>query len=188
MSAPQTAAQSLGPSEECRLPPTLRATGIALRAVAFLVDLAVWSVYWGVLLSSGRSLNGPVLAFLLVAPPFVYFPIAWGQFGTTLGMRLLRLRIVRATNGARIGYRTALIRFSVAVGLAILSIVLVGLALIALPMVTDQCRRGLHDRVADTLVVRPAQFAGWRVLLGLGVVVGISWIVLWFLLGGGTPA
>jgi uncharacterized RDD family membrane protein YckC len=167
---------------------TARFTGIALRAVALLVDLALWSVYWGVLLSAGRSLNGPILSLMLIVPPILYFPLAWGRFGTTVGMRFLRLRIVRAADGGRIGYGTAAVRAVICLVLVVSSVALVGIALFALPMVTDHRRRGIHDRMAGTLVVRPAQFSGWRVLVALALAFAIVAVVLWFILGGGGSA
>jgi len=188
MSAPPTASQSSFATPEWEPPPTTRFTGIALRAVALLSDLALWSVYWGILLSAGESLNGTILSLLLIVPPLLYFPLAWGSFGTTVGMRLLRLQIVRASDGSRISYGTAAVRAVVCLVLAGLSVALVGIALFALPMVTDQRRRGIHDRMAGTLVIRPALLSGWRVVIALALALAIVGVVLWFILGGGGSA
>jgi uncharacterized RDD family membrane protein YckC len=168
-------------------PPEVLFTGIALRGLAWLVDFALWSVYWGILLVVGGSLNGPMLSFLLVLPPFIYFPVVWARYGTTLGMRLLRLKIVRSVDGGNINTRTALLRFGVAVGLALSVLVIAGIGLIALPMVTDRRRRGIHDRIAGTLVVRPTGNSAWLVLCGLALSVGALFFVLAFLFGGMMP-
>jgi uncharacterized RDD family membrane protein YckC len=173
---------------EWQAPPSLRFTGIALRTVALLVDASLWSVYWGLLLSAESALDGPVLSLLLFVPPLVYFPVAWGSVGTTAGMWLLQLRIVRATDGGGIGYGTALLRGAICLVLVVLAVVLIGIGLFALPMVTDPRRRGFHDRMAGTLVVRPAQSAWWRVVLALLFSFGLLGAVLWFILGGGGTA
>jgi uncharacterized RDD family membrane protein YckC len=157
MNAPSTGTGWAAGSIEWQPPPTMRFAGVVLRALAFLVDLVLLSAYWtALLLGPTRALNGPILAVLLVAGPLLYFPHAWGRYGTTVGMRLFRLRIVRGSDGARIGYRTAVLRFAALLVSGIASIVIVGLVLLALPMVADQRRRGIHDRIADTVVVRPA--------------------------------
>ena len=170
-------------------PPSLRFTGIALRAVALLVDASLWSVYWGVLLIAGSAIEGPILSLSLFILPVVYFPLAWGSAGTTAGMWLLQLTIVRATDGGRIGYGAALLRTAICLVLVALSVVVVGIGLFAIPMVTDRRRRGLHDRIANTLVVRPVDFGWWRVVLALLLAFGLVFAVLWFILGGGgSPA
>lgn len=135
----------------------VRYTGVVLRTAALFVDLALISTYWAVLLLglAGRGSIGPIVAALLVAGPILYFLVAWGRFGTTIGMRLLSLRIVRSRDGTQIGYRTALLRL-VAFVLSIVAYVTVLGGLLVLPMVIDKRRRAVHDHVAGTVVVRPA--------------------------------
>jgi hypothetical protein len=60
--------------------------------------------------------------------------------GTTVGKRLCGIRVVR-TNGGLVGFRWAAVRT-----LLLLTVVL--------PLLTDFDRRGIHDRAADTMVVR----------------------------------
>jgi RDD family len=60
--------------------------------------------------------------------------------GTTVGMRLCGIRVVR-TDGGLVGFRWALVRT-------------VLLLTVVLPLLTDYDRRGIHDRAADTMVVR----------------------------------
>jgi uncharacterized RDD family membrane protein YckC len=142
---------------EWQPPPTMKFAGVALRGLALLVDLLLLSAYWTELLvGPTRPLNGPILSVLLLAGPFLYFVVAWGRYGTTVAMRLFRLRIVRGSDGARIGYRTAVLRFAAVLVSVIVSVVIIGLVLLALPMFADQRRRGIHDRIADTVVIRPA--------------------------------
>jgi hypothetical protein len=60
--------------------------------------------------------------------------------GSTVGKRLCRIRVIR-TNGGMVGFGWALVRT-------------VLLLTVVLPLITDFDRRGIHDRAADTIVVR----------------------------------
>jgi uncharacterized RDD family membrane protein YckC len=60
--------------------------------------------------------------------------------GTTVGKRLLGIRVIR-TDGSLVGFRWALVRT-------------VLLLTVVLPLLTDYDRQGVHDRAADTIVVR----------------------------------
>jgi uncharacterized RDD family membrane protein YckC len=60
--------------------------------------------------------------------------------GLTVGKRLLRIRVIR-TDGSRPGFGWALVRT-----LLLFSVVP--------PLLSDRDLRGLHDRAADTIVVR----------------------------------
>jgi RDD family len=60
--------------------------------------------------------------------------------GTTVGKRLCGIRVIR-TDGSRVGFRWALVRT-------------VLLLTVVLPLLTDYDRQGVHDRAADTIVVR----------------------------------
>jgi uncharacterized RDD family membrane protein YckC len=60
--------------------------------------------------------------------------------GTTVGKRLCGIRVIR-TDGSLVGFRWALVRT-------------VLLLTVVLPLLTDFDRRGVHDRAADTIVVR----------------------------------
>jgi uncharacterized RDD family membrane protein YckC len=90
---------------------------------------------------------GGVLYLMWVVGYFVTF---WATTGQTPGSRALRLR-VRAAGGERLAPRRALLRF-------------IGLTLAALPLfagflmiLVDDRRRGLHDRLARTVVVEDAR-------------------------------
>jgi hypothetical protein len=60
--------------------------------------------------------------------------------GSTVGQRLLGIRVIR-TDGSLVGLRWALVRTAI-------------LLTVVPPLLTDRDLRGLHDRAADTIVVR----------------------------------
>jgi uncharacterized RDD family membrane protein YckC len=60
--------------------------------------------------------------------------------GSTVGKRLVGIRAIR-TNGGPIGFRWSLVRTAI-------------LLTVVPPLLTDRDLRGLHDRAADTVVVR----------------------------------
>ena len=60
--------------------------------------------------------------------------------GSTVGKRLLGIRVIR-TGGGPVGFRWALVRTAI-------------LLTVVPPLLTDRDLRGLHDRAADTMVVR----------------------------------
>jgi uncharacterized RDD family membrane protein YckC len=135
-------------------PPTFLYTGVLLRGVAYLIDVLIIAAVWAIALAvpSFRQLLPAGLGVALVIGTFAYFIVGWADFGTTVGMRLLRLRIVRETDGTDIGYGRAILRLIV---FMLVGALLPGF-LIALPMVIDRRRRGFHDRAAGTVVIRPA--------------------------------
>ena len=102
------------------------------------------------LLVRGVSLTGWVWSAVVAV---VYFPYWWQRDGRTFGMRMLKLRVVRA-NGPRreVGVGRAIWR-----GIASL-VSLSPLALGYLWILIDERRQGWHDKLAGTLVVstRPA--------------------------------
>ena len=87
---------------------------------------------------------------LFVVWAAAYFVTFWATTGQTPGNRLLRIR-VRAASGGRLPPRRAIVRF-------------VGLTLAAIPLgagylmiLVDDRRRGLHDRLARTVVVEAGE-------------------------------
>lgn len=133
--------------------------GLVTRAIAFGIDgaiingvaivtAAVVSLTFSVL-SLPDELNkvaiaGGGVAFALWAVG--YFVTFWSTTGQTPGNRALRIR-VRTASGGRMRPRRALLRF---VGLTLAAIPLFAGFLIIL---FDDRRRGLHDRLARTVVV-----------------------------------
>jgi uncharacterized RDD family membrane protein YckC len=133
--------------------------GLATRVVAFAADAVVINVVGWVtaaMVTLGLSLLqvpddvqnillalGSVIALIWFVSYFVFF---WSTTGQTPGDRLMRIRVDDARTGDRISPRRALLRFF-------------GLFLAALPLcagflliLVDDRRRGLHDRLARTVV------------------------------------
>ena len=132
--------------------------GFVTRAVALVIDalvIAVIAILVGGAVNLVASLFGHhgsinLLQALFGAAAWVvwsalYFATFWTLTGQTPGNRLLGIRVVSA-DGSRIRLRRALRRFA--------GLVLATLPLGAgfLPVLTDDRRRGLHDRIAGTVV------------------------------------
>jgi uncharacterized RDD family membrane protein YckC len=83
----------------------------------------------------------------LVAVAGAYFAIQWTRGGQTLAMKTWRLRLVRSDGGA-VGPARALGRY----GLALAGLALFGTGF--LWALVDRERQFLHDRLADTRIVR----------------------------------
>ena len=86
------------------------------------------------------------LALLLLV--LLYLPFFWARGGQTPGMRLFGLRVVGDRDGGRIGWRTALLRL---LGMYVASAVFY---LGFIWILVDKRRRGFHDLIAGTVVVR----------------------------------
>ncbi|HSD52444.1 MAG TPA: RDD family protein [Candidatus Methylomirabilis sp.] len=146
-------------------PSTLRIGGFWLRAVAVLVDLALV----GTLVAAGGGLvsvavqvggwfsSTPELALewlensarscLSALIILSYFTAFVGWRGQTPGKMLFRLSIVRVS-GQEVGYGRAFVRW---VG-QILSALLLGIGFLMIAL--SRKKQGLHDKLADTYVVR----------------------------------
>jgi uncharacterized RDD family membrane protein YckC len=136
------------------LEPTFLYTGVILRGVAYVVDALLIVSCLGLLASPplAEVIDRPTFALVILLGPPLYFVIGWAEFATTVGMRLLRLRVVRASDGEPIGFLRAVLRY---VTLFVTALV-IPLVLVAIPIVIDSRRRGLHDHVAGSVVVRPS--------------------------------
>ena len=144
--------QTLGDNPQAQ--PGFLYTGVVLRGFAFVVDmllLAACAV--AVVLGLGSIANGLAAVVVITATPLIYFVVGWGEFGTTVGMRLLRLRIVRAKDGTTIGYGRAVVRLFVFVAAFLLAPAFIVLVTIAI----DRKRRGVHDHAAGSVVIRPVR-------------------------------
>lgn len=180
-----------------RVEPKPLIAGVPARAVAYLVDLFLVSVVtlglWAVadrvpgmrpapLNTPGVGQDPVILARLVVDHVVLgpYFVALWSGGRRTVGMRLLRIRVVRAMDGAAVPVAAALMRWIVLALPALVfdllvrarpdlfgsSLALLGGALFGWPVVLiasvvlDRGRRGLHDRASGTAVVamdaRPA--------------------------------
>jgi uncharacterized RDD family membrane protein YckC len=135
------------------------------RLVAFVLDLIVLASFFALfvafallqlLLRSDFGDNDPpdqayyvaAIIILLYFAPFVplYFVGLWTWRGQTLGKMAMAIRVVRP-DGRSVGVGAALLRL---VGYLFSTLLLfAGFLMIAF----DHQRRGLHDRLADTIVV-----------------------------------
>jgi uncharacterized RDD family membrane protein YckC len=137
--------------------------GLVTRAIAFaldaaIIDLVALVVGVGVGLALSILTIHDSLKVVLVACGAVafvlwtvgYFVVFWSTTGQTPGNRLMQIRVCRE-DGERLRPRRALLRFG--------ALVLAALPLFAgfLPVLTDARRRGVHDMLAHTIVVRAPQ-------------------------------
>jgi uncharacterized RDD family membrane protein YckC len=147
--------------------------GFWIRLVARIIDavivgipfgilFGVFAVASGVFAGTANSLNqdaqgataavlgGTFILLYLIALVvqvgyWIYF---WGSTGSTLGMRLLRLRVVDANTGGPIGYGRATVRF-------LMSIVNSWACYIGWIWVAfDPRKQGWHDKVANSVVIQ----------------------------------
>ena len=82
-----------------------------------------------------------------------YHPACWYVFGSSLGQRALGLRVVRASDGLKLGLGAVLIRyavFAVCTGTVILGIIAAAMAS------DDPFKRAWHDEAGRSVVVRRA--------------------------------
>jgi uncharacterized RDD family membrane protein YckC len=100
----------------------------------------------------GKRLAGNSITAVL---GFIYYVWQHGKWGRTIGKRAMDLRVVRADDGGPIGYGTAAWRL---VFTYLITIVTLGIGWIvdSLWILFDGRRQALHDKVAKTVVVKPA--------------------------------
>lgn len=135
------------------------------RLLAYVVDVIVLSVLATVLaialsfLTAAFAvagadalavLTGVLIAVAVFALSLGYFPWFWVKGGATPGMRMFGLRVVRDRDGGSLGWGEAILRL---VGFWVSSFVFyLGFAWILF----DKRRRGWHDLIAGTVMVKPA--------------------------------
>jgi uncharacterized RDD family membrane protein YckC len=134
--------------------------GFGVRVVAFILDaiiLAVIGAALGPLFGSGTVVQtGTQVSFnyqaggLQTLLGLVYYIGFWAWRGQTPGMIPFNLRVVMADTGQKPDVVHALLRY---VGL-IISFVVIFLGVIWVAF--DARKQGWHDKIANTLVVRPA--------------------------------
>jgi uncharacterized RDD family membrane protein YckC len=138
--------------------PPLPYAGLATRAVALAVDVAIAQVIvfaGGAVIALVGSLVGGMefdtLGRFLAAIAWgavvgFYFVLFWSTTGQTPGMRLMALRVVDAS-GNHPGLGRSIVRL-IALGLCIIP-----LCAGFLPVLVDDRRRGCHDMLVHTVVV-----------------------------------
>ena len=94
----------------------------------------------------GHELFGLYQAYLLVLS-FVFYAWCWTHGGQTLGMRTWRFKVVGA-DGSALGWKTALVRFA----MAVVSWIPLGLGYFW--VLFDAQSRSWHDIVSGTRLVR----------------------------------
>jgi uncharacterized RDD family membrane protein YckC len=116
---------------------------LLLAALAVCFTLAVLALRRGVPVPPGTWWF-PAALFAVAAAFFCGF---WVHGGQTVGMRAWRIRVIRE-NGGPLAWRRAIARF----GAGVLAVLPAGLGLWW--SVFDARKRGWHDRLTDTRVVR----------------------------------
>ena len=109
------------------------------RLIGLLIDWAVATLVASFLVKSLAANPWPQLAVFVLAHAFFV-----GLFGQTIGMAVARIRCVSVADGGAIGIPRALVRG-----------VLLGLLIPA--MISDGDGRGVHDRVAKSVMVMRAR-------------------------------
>lgn len=133
--------------------------GFWLRVAAALIDSAAVTLLQfalGVLLSlavtSVAELDDTALEFVVglfgAAVAIVYYVYFTGYGGQTPGKMVLKIKVIR-TDGSAVGYGRAFLREVVG---KFLSGILLGIGYLMVAF--DRQKQGLHDRIADTYVVK----------------------------------
>jgi serine/threonine-protein kinase len=139
---------------EATTAPTLEYAPPVRRGRAYLLDgffLSILAIGLAMLLGDTTVETAAVLALPLFV---IYYTLAHGWRGRTVGKHLTGLRVVRG-DGGKLGWGRALWRTLVYIGLLFLGVATYGLVfllLYGLPFV-DKKRRTLHDFLAGTVVI-----------------------------------
>jgi len=123
--------------------PGLTYGGFWIRFVAYIIDAILVGIVTSVLTPMGLASLGSLLSI-------AYFIGMWGYMGQTVGMMPFGLKIVRNDDGGKITWTQAILRY---IGFIIAAIcLLIGLIWVAF----DARKRGWHDMIGGTVVVKPA--------------------------------
>lgn len=169
MTGPPAAGAWVAPRSPAGPAPGLVYGGFWIRTLAYLIDAIVLvAVTLGISLATGAEFSevttrefrsGEFQSIQVYGSPtpigwvvtFGYFVVPWVLFGRTLGMAPFGLRILRSTDGSRLGPGRAIVRFF---GLLLSFLVFfIGVIWVA----ADSRKQGWHDKLAGTVVVRPRQ-------------------------------
>ncbi len=156
----QAAAARRARGPEAVAPVATRYVGMATRALAFVIDVALINLVAVVVggavaltmstlkfSSTLEAIVATIMGFLYIGWTFAYFVIFWSSTGQTPGNRLLQIRVVDAGHQGAIGVRRSAVRLVALAG----GVMALGLGeWIAL---LDDRSRTFQDRVARTVVV-----------------------------------
>ena len=123
--APPPAQAWAAPADEVGPAPGLAYGGAGERLIAYIVDILINSlivlliaVVGGLIVGAGASTGSGLLAgvgavilvIALVIVPLAYFPYFWAHDGSTPGMRVFNLKVVRDRDGGPISVGSAILR------------------------------------------------------------------------------
>jgi uncharacterized RDD family membrane protein YckC len=148
----QSAPMSTGPA------PGVEWAGYGARIVAYILDWLIIGLVIGILWviiglvwqDDGSGLLTTTLVGATILIWLLYFPYFWHRNGTTPGMTPFGIRVVRDRDGGPIGWGSAFLRL---IGYTINSIVF-GIPLGFLWVFFDKRRRGWHDLIGGTVVIK----------------------------------
>ena len=124
--------------------PSLVFGGFWIRVLAFIVDGILLGIVEAILIWA-LTTTGQEIADVI---GIVYFIGLWATTGQTVGMVPFGLRVVRNSDGGKITWGNAILRF---IGLIVAIVALfIGVVWVAF----DSRKRGLHDVIGRTVVVR----------------------------------
>ena len=148
--------------------PGVEFAGYGARLVAWILDGLILALSWIVLIlvfggvfATGAGIGPPrsygVLAagisilFLIALVVYIaYFPFFWARGGQTPGMRVAGIRVVRDADGRPVGGGAAVLRL---IGIRVSAAVFyIGFIWVFI----DKRRRGWHDLIAGTVVIKDA--------------------------------
>jgi uncharacterized RDD family membrane protein YckC len=171
--------------------------GTFTRVVAFVIDglvLFLITFLLGYVLGyynrDSSSTTALVVNLVSILIGGAYFILLWrsGWHGT-IGMRLMRIRVLGAVNGATLGLDSAIIRWLALTGIvqALLLIPVatsaigfasfIWLILLLVTTALDKLHQGVHDRWAGSVVVQPAPGGSGAAIIGCLVLIAIFLIV-----------
>lgn len=135
--------------------------GFGERFVARIIDtIAVLALFWGIAIVLGMIMftttqpDSPMLFYwmliifaLIIIVPRTYYIILHKLYGQTVGKKLLGIKVVK-TNGEPLTWSTAILR---EIG-EIINAFTIGIGYLLI--IFDKEKQGLHDKIANTYVVR----------------------------------
>ncbi len=171
-------------------------SGVFARVVAYAIDLSLLSAL-NVAISGALGLFSEdrnetvalVVSAVLIGVDFLYFVGFWtSRLQATLGMRLIRLRVLGSVSARTLSANDALLRWLALSGaVSILAFVpsiapsvgLLGGIWILMLLVTtamNPLRQGLHDRWARSVIVQPAPGGSGLAIVGCLVLMVVFFV------------